>query len=146
MDRGERTKKTPELDTMALERAALDYLARYATSAAGLRRVVGTVLRDQRAGLVGSLGTEPPLLPVEVTVARDDGEAGYSFAVAEDPVMTPALVFWCLYNALLVRGDDSYTGPVYGYFASFAAIGNFPHAAMSCEMSCRWSLPPSIKT
>jgi hypothetical protein len=68
--------------------------------------VLGTVLHDQRAGLVGRLGDPPPLVPVSVTIAAAGEERAYSFAVAHDTALTPALVFWCFYNALLVRGDD----------------------------------------
>jgi hypothetical protein len=68
--------------------------------------VVGSVLHDQRAGLVGRLGAEPPLIPVGVELQRPEGHESYTFAVADDPTLGPALVFWCLYNALLVRGDD----------------------------------------
>jgi hypothetical protein len=43
---------------------------------------------------------------VEVVVERGKGSEFYSFEVAKDPYLSPSLVFWCLYNALLVRGDD----------------------------------------
>lgn len=67
---------------------------------------VGTVLYDQRAGLVGKLGPVPQLVPVTVSIDRDASSETYAFSVVEDPVLTPSLVFWCLYNALLVSGDD----------------------------------------
>jgi hypothetical protein len=43
-----------------------------------------------------------------VTVAVDlpDGRRTYSFEAAVQPELTPQLVFWCLYNALLAEGDD----------------------------------------
>jgi regulatory protein len=40
MDRQPRDKRKSEIDASVLERAALDYLTRYATSEAGLRRVL----------------------------------------------------------------------------------------------------------
>ena len=67
---------------------------------------VGTVLYDQRAGLVGKLGPVPELVPVAVSIDRGATSETYAFSVVEDPVLTPSLVFWCLYNALLVSGDD----------------------------------------
>jgi hypothetical protein len=68
--------------------------------------VVGSVHHDLRAGLTGNLGEGPEVVPVRVNVLRMDQTETYSFAVVRDPRLTPALVFWCLYNALLVRGDD----------------------------------------
>jgi hypothetical protein len=69
--------------------------------------VVGTLLYDERAGLVGELGTAPPLVPVEVEIVRNGDESqDFAFQVADDEQLTPVLAFWCLYNALLARGDD----------------------------------------
>lgn len=69
--------------------------------------VVGTVHRDQRAGLLGILGQEPPLVPVAVRTGGPDGARDFDFLVAEDPQLLPALVFWSAYNALLAAGDDA---------------------------------------
>jgi len=68
--------------------------------------VIGSVLYDQRAGLVGQMGVQPRLIPVTVRLQRPAGEEAYAFEVADDPTLSPLLVFWCLYNALLVHGDD----------------------------------------
>ncbi len=68
--------------------------------------MVGVVHHDLRAGLAGRLGPAPDLLPVTVTVNRTGGHEQYVFEVVKDPQLTPALVFWSLYNGLLVRGDD----------------------------------------
>lgn len=68
--------------------------------------VLGSVHHDLRAGLVGRLGAEPPLTPVAIRVERPEAPESYRFQVARDPNLTPGLVFWCLYNSLLVRGDD----------------------------------------
>ncbi len=70
--------------------------------------LVGTIDHDQRAGLSGRLGPVPVQVPVSVEVSGGEGApAAYSFAVADDPFLTPSLVFWCLYNTLLVAGDDA---------------------------------------
>jgi hypothetical protein len=89
--------------------------------------VVGTVHHDLRAGLIGTLGSRPDLVPVRVTVgpagerrqgdSRDEPTAAvtpsqeeptrhYAFEVVKDPRLTANLVFWCLYSALMVDRDD----------------------------------------
>ncbi len=69
--------------------------------------VVGSVHHDQRAGLTGILGPGPDLVPVTVALeGRPGGAERYEFSVVRDAQLTPTLVFWCLYNSLLVRGDD----------------------------------------
>lgn len=71
-------------------------------------KVIGTVHHDLRAGLAGTMGEAPALIPVTVTV-RHDGAAArdYHFQVAADPMLTSALIFWSVYNAVLVTGDDA---------------------------------------
>ncbi|MBK8166560.1 MAG: hypothetical protein IPK64_11475 [bacterium] len=68
--------------------------------------VVGAVHHDLRAGLAGRLGAVAPTVPVEV---RLNGAAPgtFRFTVADDPQLTPLLVFWSFYNALLAGGDDA---------------------------------------
>jgi len=68
--------------------------------------VLGSVHHDLRAGLAGSLGPAPEMVPVSVTVERTGGGASYRFEVVKDPQLSAGLVFWSLYNALLVSGDD----------------------------------------
>ncbi len=72
----------------------------------GMGSVVGAVHHDLRSGLAGRLGAVAPLVPVAVTVSRPGGEERYAFQVARDARLTPQLVYWCLYNTLLARGDD----------------------------------------
>jgi hypothetical protein len=70
-------------------------------------QIVGTVHHDLRAGLSGRMGVAPPLIPVTVTVARAGAPAQeYEFGVVDDPILTPNLVFWTIYNALLATSDD----------------------------------------
>lgn len=68
--------------------------------------VVGAVHHDLRAGVAGTLGARAPQVPVDV---RIDGAApgSYHFDVADDAQLTPMLVFWSFYNALLAGGDDA---------------------------------------
>jgi len=73
----------------------------------GMGAVVGAVHHDLRSGLAGRLGAAAPMVPVAVSVSRPGGHAeSYRFQVARDARLTPQLVYWCLYNALLARGDD----------------------------------------
>lgn len=68
--------------------------------------VVGAVHQDLRAGLAGRLGAVAPTVPVEVRLSGAVPGA-FRFDVADDPQLTPLLVFWSFYNALLAGGDDA---------------------------------------
>jgi len=68
--------------------------------------VIGRVTHDLRAGLAGEMSTMAPTAPVSVTVDLPTGQRTLDFEVAQLPSLTPQLVFWCLYNTLLIDGDD----------------------------------------
>lgn len=68
--------------------------------------VVGAVHHDLRAGLAGRLGAVAPTVPVEVRLTGV-APGTFRFSVADDPQLTPLLVFWSFYNALLAGGDDA---------------------------------------
>ncbi len=69
--------------------------------------VIGSVHHDLRAGVAGRLGAAAALVPLTVEVERDGAaKEHYAFQVARDPRLTPALLQWCLHNALLACGDD----------------------------------------
>ncbi len=68
--------------------------------------LVGRITHDLQAGLVGELGAVAPTTAVQVTTAGPWGDRTHAFAVARHPQLTPQLVFWCLYNALLADGND----------------------------------------
>ncbi len=74
-------------------------------------RIVGSVHHDQRAGLSGRTGPAPVMVPVsvelELPAAAGAARRSYEFAVVDDIRLTPTLVFWSLYNSLLVEGDDA---------------------------------------
>jgi hypothetical protein len=78
---------------------------------ASVGRIVGTVHHDQRAGLSGRTGPSPDMVPVSIElnlpVDQGHGKRSYEFAVVSDKRLTPTLVFWALYNSLLVEGDDA---------------------------------------
>lgn len=73
--------------------------------------IVGTVHHDQRAGLSGTLGQAPEMVPVSVALTYPEGagpgSATYDYQVVSDVNLTPTLVFWSLYNSLLAQGDDA---------------------------------------
>ena len=75
--------------------------------------IVGSVHHDQRAGLSGRTGPAPDMVLVYVelelpAVAEAPPETrSYVFAVVDDTSLTPTLVFWTLYNSLLVEADDA---------------------------------------
>ena len=68
--------------------------------------VVGAVHHDLRAGVAGRLGARAPLVPVDVRV-EGAAPGNYHFDVADDAQLTPMLVFWSFYNALLAGGNDA---------------------------------------
>lgn len=68
--------------------------------------IVGRVTHDVRAGVAGQLDRKAATTPVDVVVQFPDGARSYHFDVARHAELTPQLVFWCLYNALLAEGDD----------------------------------------
>jgi len=67
---------------------------------------VGRITHDQRAGLAGDLGVAARTTTVDVDLELPQGRRQYHFEVARHAVLTPQLVFWCLYNSLLAEGDD----------------------------------------
>jgi hypothetical protein len=73
--------------------------------------IVGTVHHDQRAGLSGQTGPIPSMVPVSVEIENSTTGTpeshSYEFLVVDDDRLTPTLVFWTLYNSLLVKGDDA---------------------------------------
>ncbi len=74
-------------------------------------QIVGTVHHDQRAGLSGRTGPAPAMVPVSVKLDLPSGSGtenrSYEFQIVNDPGLAPTLVFWTLYNSLLVAGDDA---------------------------------------
>lgn len=67
---------------------------------------VGRITHDLRAGLAGTLGETALTIPVDVALDSPQGRRSYHFDVARNVMLTPQMVFWCLYNALLAEGDD----------------------------------------
>ncbi len=68
--------------------------------------VVGAVHHDLRAGVAGRLGAHAPVVPVDVRLTGASPRS-FHFDVADDAQLTPMLVFWSFYNALLAGSDDA---------------------------------------
>jgi hypothetical protein len=68
--------------------------------------VIGRITHDLRGGLAGDLGVMAATTPVTVALDLPSGSRRFAFDVARQPDLTPQLVFWCLYSALLADGDD----------------------------------------
>lgn len=72
---------------------------------ASATEVVGALVYDQRAGVVGRLGERARTLPVRVSVRTDASPEGddYEFEIGQVPGLTPQLAVWCAQNAVLDR-------------------------------------------
>ena len=69
-------------------------------------KTVGTILVDRVEGVYGRIGEPPPMVPVTITVNREDmpGKATYNFRVADNYELTPMLVDICLFSSLFMKG------------------------------------------
>jgi hypothetical protein len=55
---------------------------------------VGAIRQDRAAGVFGRLGAEPRMLPVRVQLSgTDGGSRSYSFDIADDPLLSPLLLY-----------------------------------------------------
>jgi hypothetical protein len=62
---------------------------------------IGRFTQDRRTAVVGRLGEESPLIPVELTLATSGGERKLQFEVIEHPKLTPLLVAISVFNGLV---------------------------------------------
>lgn len=60
-------------------------------------QVLGTIEEDRRAGIAGTLGRGPELLPLNLII---DGEP-YSFRLVKERSLIPSLVGWATFNSIL---------------------------------------------
>ena len=65
---------------------------------------VGSLRQDRPSGIEGILGARPAMIPIRLRYADGSGEQTYSFDVADDPMLAPALVFYTLGGILADRG------------------------------------------
>ena len=68
---------------------------------------VGVMLVDSPVGIAGRLGVKADTLPVEVEVRGENASRTFRFEVARNPALSPALVYWCVQNSLMVGQDLS---------------------------------------
>lgn len=65
---------------------------------------VGSLLQDRASGVVGRLETKPALIPVRFALAHPErGEREYSFDIADDPTLSPLLLYLSLNGILASR-------------------------------------------
>jgi len=70
---------------------------------ASTTQTIGTVLQDNRDGIMATLARKPAQLPLTITVNRgaDQGQArSYTYFLTRDPVLTPAFSYFALLNTL----------------------------------------------
>jgi hypothetical protein len=69
---------------------------------------VGAVLQDRAAGVAGRIGARPRMIPVRLQLAGPDGsEHGFSFDVADDPLLSPLLLYASL-NGVLASKERAF--------------------------------------
>ena len=65
---------------------------------------VGAIRQDRTAGILGQLGATPHMLPIRVQLTDQRGDRrSYSFDLAEDPLLSPLLLYWSLNGILASR-------------------------------------------
>jgi hypothetical protein len=69
--------------------------------------VVGTIQQDRAAGVSGTLGAGPRTIPVNVSLDRAGlARRSFRFNVAEDPLLTPLLIYTALFNTFTSHERD----------------------------------------
>jgi len=68
---------------------------------------VGTLLIDRNEGIYGRIGEPPAMVPLKVTMEREDfpGREEYAYRLADNDYLTPILVDISLYSSMLIKGD-----------------------------------------
>ncbi len=62
---------------------------------------IGSFSQDRVTGVVGSLGSSPKLIPIEMTVTTPDGDKHLSFRMMSNPKLTPILMGLAALNGLV---------------------------------------------
>jgi len=62
---------------------------------------IGSFSQDRVTAVVGSLGSSPKLIPIDMTVATPDGDKRFSFRMISNPKLTPILIGICSLNGLI---------------------------------------------
>lgn len=69
--------------------------------------ILGTLISDQAAGVLGRIGQEPPMLPLRIHLERSDigRTKDFDCRVAVHPVLTPLILRVAILSAALYFGD-----------------------------------------
>jgi hypothetical protein len=62
---------------------------------------IGSFSQDRVTAVVGSLGASPKLIPIDMTVATQDGDKHFSFRMMSNPKLTPILMGISALNGLV---------------------------------------------
>jgi hypothetical protein len=74
---------------------------------ASLGETIGTIQQDRSTAVAGTLGPGPDQLAMTVSLQRDEGpKRTFRFSVAEDPLLTPLLVYTALANVFSSHEKD----------------------------------------
>ena len=90
---------------------------------------IGSFSQDRVTAVVGSLGTAPNLIPIDMTVATPDGDKHLNFRMMSNPKITPLLMGLAALNGLVQN-------PVYGEGTTMhltGAIDITGHASVTLE-------------
>jgi len=85
---------------------------------------IGSFNQDRVTAVVGSLGTPPKLIPIDMTVATPDGDKHLSFRMMSNPKITPLLMGLAALNGLVQN-------PVYGEGSTLHLSGGIEIAGHS---------------
>jgi hypothetical protein len=68
---------------------------------AGVTGQLGSIVQDRYAGIAGTLGKEPPMVPISVTLTSGrDRETVFEYEIAEDSLITPIMLYLSLLEIL----------------------------------------------
>ena len=62
--------------------------------------LLGTIVSDRSAGLIGIVGKTPALTPVRLRVTSGPSAADYAFEIVRDPLLTPYLLQMALFSSI----------------------------------------------
>jgi hypothetical protein len=85
---------------------------------------IGSFSQDRVTAVVGSLGTSPKLIPIELTVTTPDGDKHLSFRMISNPKITPILMGLAALNGLVQN-------PLYGEGTTLHLTGGIEIAGHS---------------
>jgi hypothetical protein len=64
---------------------------------------IGTITQDRLTAVMGRLGSGPPMLPLDLTVATPAAEKQFHFEMIENPKFTPLLVTLATFNGIVAN-------------------------------------------